>query len=171
MARNYVLIVFLWTGMYGHAFAGLTDSALIKQGSDVVLEATLINVKSIGPGAVVDAIEKGSEGIPPTAVAVFKIDRVVKGEFTKLKEGGPTKFEQSKEALHEGNVLKIATFDLIDPAEEIDKGWFSVAVADLAKTLDFRLGENVASAKKYKIFLDRVKDQPDSFIMVNAEPM
>ncbi len=163
------LTILLLSSSYG--FAGLKDSALIKQGSDVVLEATLLQVKAIGPGTVVDAIEKDSEAMPPTAVVLFKIDRVVKGEFTKRKVGGPSKFQQGKEALHQANILKMATLDFTDPTEELDKGWFSVAVADMATSFGIRLGEDVAGKKRFKISLDHVKDRPDSFVMVNAEPL
>ena len=160
-----VLFLFVFTGPIQ---AGIRDSALFVKGADIVLKGKIIGIKTIGPGAVVDAVEKNAEASHPTAVVQFKIDRVVKGEFTKFKEGGPAKLEQLNQALRDKNILKVATLDFTDPEKETEKGWFSVAVNDPQKTFGINSWENLPESK-YRIYLERVENQSDSYIMVDAK--
>lgn len=163
----FALFVFL-VGIVGHSHAGVRDSALFVQGADVVLKGTLIGIKAIEPGAVVDAVEKGNGEFTPTAEVLFKIDRVVKGEYTKFKVGGPAKLDQLNQALRDKNILKVATLDFTDPDRSTEKGWFSVAVKDPQKTFGIDSWEDLPQSK-YRIYLERVDDQPDSYIMVDAK--
>ena len=170
--KNYIvtsafltLFLFVFTGLVQ---AGIKDSSLFVKGADIILKGKAIGIKAIAPGTVVDAVEKNAEASHPTAVIQFKIDRVVKGEYTKFKEGGPAKLEQLNQALRDKNILKVATLDFTDPEKETEKGWFSVAVKDPQKTFGIDSWEKLPDSE-YRIYLDRVEKRSDSYIMVDVK--
>ena len=98
------------------SFIGTSEASLFRREYDVVLDATPIHVKPIESGVPIDAIEQELETSGEAkAIVLFKINRVIRGEFTMLKRGGPSKLEQFQRALNDKNILKVATLNFEDP--------------------------------------------------------
>ena len=150
------------------SFFGSSEASLFRREYDVVLDATPIYVKPVTSGVTVDAIEQELETLgEPKAVVLFKINRVILGEFTLLKNGGPSKLEQLQQALQDKNILKAATLNFEDPEKTTVKSWLNIAVADPFKAFGFesRVPENA----RYRICLKRVPKRSDTYIMVKSQ--
>lgn len=138
---------------------------------DVILTASPLSVKSIEPGVAVDAIEKGAiEDGSADKVVVFDIDAVKKGKFTKVREGGPSKMEQAKDALKEFDLLKVLALDFDDPDDWIEKRWLSIAVKNPNDSFGITDWDRPEGGR-HKIYLKRLADDPDSYIMTASEPL
>ncbi|MBI4430358.1 MAG: hypothetical protein HY587_01430 [Candidatus Omnitrophica bacterium] len=135
---------------------------------DVVLDATPIYVKPIESGETVDAIEQELETSgKPAAVVLFKINRVILGEFTLLKRGGPSKLEQFQQALQDKDILKVATLNFEDPEKTAPKGWLNIAVSDPFKT--FGIESAAPKDRRYRICLKRIPERPDTYVLVKSQ--
>ena len=138
-----------------------------RQEPDVVVLASPIRVKELQPKAVVDAIENPEHAEEPKALVLFKIDRILRGTLPKTKLGGPSKWEQAKEAVQDKSYFKLLGSDYTDSERIIDKEWLSVAVADPAKTFAISSWEN-PGGKQYQIRLRPVPGKTGSYVMVES---
>lgn len=144
--------------------------ALFSSGDyDVVLEATPFKVKGVTGESVVDVVEEGFDqtGLD-SAVVLFKIEKVLIGKFTQMRAGGPSKFQQMKDAVRDQDFWKLVKSDFTDPGELIDQKWISIAVADPEKTFGFPTWGSPVN-QPYKLYLKRVPDQANSYILVRNE--
>ncbi len=135
---------------------------------DIVILASPIRVKPLQARAVVDAIENPKNSAEPTAMIVFKIERVLKGTIPKIKAGGESKWEQTSKAFGDHDYLKLITSDFSNPDLLVDKGWLSVAVADPARTFQISSWENPGT-QRYKIRLKPVPERPGSYVLVESQ--
>ena len=139
--------------------AGVSDA-------DVVLRVTPVRVKAIQPGSSVDVIESTPDTASwPTAVGVFRVERVLKGEFNRVPVGGASPFEQLVEAGKKKEFLKLLTLDTHDPNELRDQEWVSVAVFNPFETFGIKDWENPEGGKG-KLYLKRSPDRKDSYIFM-----
>ncbi|HTL47830.1 MAG TPA: hypothetical protein VL688_07180 [Verrucomicrobiae bacterium] len=133
---------------------------------DAVLRVTPIRVKPIEKGASIDAIEQKLENEGwPTAVVVFRVDKVVSGEFNKVKVRNASRWDQAREAGKNKNILKILTLDFDKPEEIQDQEWISVAVTNPIESFGIHSWEQ-PEKKSGRIYLKRVPEQPGTFVMV-----
>jgi len=141
----------------------------LRKNADVVLDATPFLVKNFEIKSVVDAIESEPEnaGIPK-AVVEFKINRILKGDFTKVKTGGPSRFAQAKDAAHKHQFFKIAVMDFSNPDREVEKEWMNIAVRDPMASFGISDWENPGKGN-FKIYLKRLPDDPASYIMIGSQ--
>ena len=144
--------------------------ALFSSGNfDVILEATPFKVKGITSESVVDVVEEGLDQVGfDSAVVSFKIDKVVRGEFTKVKFAGPSRFQQMKDAAHDRDFWKIIKSDFSDPNELVDQKLISIAVQDPVKTFGFASWSDTGN-KRYKLYLQRVAKQANTYVLVKSE--
>ncbi|MDD5217859.1 MAG: hypothetical protein PHN49_08855 [Candidatus Omnitrophica bacterium] len=164
------MVVFLSVGILFPVLLRAEDNPRpLKKNADVVLDATPFLVKPFEIKSVVDAIEGEPEkaGIPK-AVVEFKINRVLKGDFTKVKTGGPSRFAQAQDAAQKHQFLKIATLDFSNPDREVEKEWMSIAVRDPMASFGISDWENPAKGR-FKVYLKRLPDDPASYIMIGSQ--
>lgn len=151
--------------------ARLSESrALFSSGDyDVVLEATPFKVKGVTGESVVDAVEEGFDkaGLD-SAVVLFKVEQVLVGKFTQVRAGGPSKFQQMKDAASDGDFWKIVKSDFVDPNELVEQKWISIAVTDPEKTFHFPTWGSPVD-QSYKLYLKRMPDQANSYTLVKNE--
>jgi len=136
---------------------------------DVVLSAVPFKVTKINQNSVVDAVEDGAQrpGVAE-AVVLFEIERVIRGEFTKVRAGGPTKIEQARQAVQKKDLLQVLTLDFSDPDEEYEKPWVSVAVSDPDDSFGIEDWDN-PEGKLCRLYLKRLPDRDASYVMVRSE--
>lgn len=159
---------FVIMGVILFLMSGLVSGCLHRgdAGADIVLQVTPVRVKPIQSGSSVDVIENAQEhGSWPTAVGVFRVERVLKGEFNRAPVGGDSKFEQLKAAGKKKDLLKILTMDTYDPNELRDQEWVSVAVFNPFETFGIKDWENPEGGKG-KLYLKRTPGQKDSYILM-----
>ena len=161
----------------GSLHAGTTPSAILSVPPkplkvNVVLDVTPICVKALKAGKAVDALEKLPEALGPSArVVVFRINRVLRGELSKLKNRELSLWDQAQDAASEKNILKLVTMDFHRPAEEgIDRTSFSMIVQDPDASFGIREGDE-SSQQRYRISLARVHKNPDSYVLVKNEKL
>ena len=144
--------------------------ALFPSGnSDVILEATPFKVKGITSESVVDVVEEGLDQVGfDSAVVSFKIDKVSKGEFTKVKFAGPSKFQQMKDAARDRDFWKIIKSDFSDPNGLVDQKLISVAVQNPVKTFGFNSWSDTGN-KRYRLYLQLVPKQINTYVLVKNE--
>ena len=138
---------------------------------DVILNASITRVKPMKPGMAVDAVEATSangEEMIPLAVVVFRVDTVIRGEFVK-RLGGPTRYEQAREAVADKNILKILTADFKDPDTLVQKSTLSVAVEDPEQL--FGIVRAPDPNQKYRIYLKHSDGAPNSYILTHSKPL
>ena len=136
---------------------------------DVILEATPFKVKGITSGSVVDVVEEGLDQVGfDSAVVSFKIEKVLRGEFTKVKFAGPSRFQQMKDAARDRDFWKIIKSDFSDPNELVDQKLISIAVQDPVKTFGFNSWSDPGN-KRYKLYLQRVAKQANTYVLVKNE--
>lgn len=136
---------------------------------DIVLEATPFKVKGITSESVVDAVEAGfAEAGFDSAIVMFKVDKVLTGELAQVKAGGPSRFQQMKDAIRDRDYWKLIKSDFTDPNELIDQKWLSIAVQDPKKTFGFP-SWGTPIEERYKLYLKRDPEQPNSYILVKNQ--
>jgi hypothetical protein len=171
MNKNKVCFIFLISGIIFSSCAQVSDKRALfsSQDHDVVLEATPFKVKGITGESVVDAVEEGFEepGFD-SAVVLFKIEKVLSGEFSQMRAGGPSKFQQMKDAARDGDFWKLVKSDFTDPDEMVDQKWVSIAVSDPKTTFGFPTWGSPVD-EPYKLYLKRQPDQPHSYILVKSQ--
>ena len=142
------------------------DPEIAKKEADVVLLATPIRVKKLEPGAQVDAIEHAPERMAyAEAVVMFKVEDVLKGEYTKIQTATPSKWEQAKDAAKDKNIWKILTLDFSEPEREETKQFLSVAVIHPRDTFDITAWDSPPK-RHYRIYLQRQPQNPKSYILL-----
>lgn len=149
--------------------AAASSRQLFKE-ADVVLHVTPMRVRPIDRGASVDAVEGDLSRLPfAEAVVSFKVERVMKGQWT-TKLGGAGHLDQMSEAVRKKEVLKILTLDFTDPNEQVDKGWISVAVEDPGKTFGINHWD-APETRGLKLYFKRLPDDKDSLILTGVIPL
>lgn len=134
---------------------------------DVVLEAVPIRARVFETSAVVDAIESEPEKMGlAKAVVLFRVEKVLRGDFTKVEKGGPSKFQQIRDVVSSRDVFKLLS--LSDPRQTVEKGWISIAVENPESSFGIVSWEK-PERRKYKLYLKRVPEHPDSYIFVKGE--
>lgn len=136
---------------------------------DLGVDAVAVRVKSLGSKTVIDAVENDPESrAHPQAVVSFRILRVFRGELGTMTVGGPSKYEQMKEAAQEREILKLVTLDFENPEEEVEQEWLKIAVRSPMETFGIREWDN-PGGKEIKLYLKRLPERPDSYILVRAK--
>jgi len=160
-------LILILAGLSLTGFSGCLSSRHAA-GKDVVLLVTPLRVKPIEAGASLDAIEGMTpETLWPTAVAVFKVDRVLKGQFNRTRAGGPSEWQQLADHAKKKNVLGLLTLDTQDPDEMHDQEWVSVAVHNPFLAFGIREEDWMSPPeKKGKLYLKRVGETAGSFELV-----
>ncbi len=110
------------------------------------------------------------EKTPGRYKVLFHIDKVVKGEFSKSKLGGPSALEQAKDAAKNKEILKLLTLDFSNPEDEVDKELLSVAVYDPETSFGINASDS-PSKTKHKLYLKRMDEDADSFILIYSMAM
>ncbi len=141
--------------------------------ANVTLIAVPVRAKSIKARGTINALEKPASEMPPAWTAVvFRVERVVRGEFKTPKDQEITLMDQMKDAAGDKNFLKLLTMDFERPPEDgTDKGWLSMAVVDPYASFGIRENEMASVRKRYKLFLARVHKDPDSYVLVKSEKL
>lgn len=140
---------------------------------DVVLFATPIAVRAPTSETAIDALERSPDVMGSTwKVVVFRIERVVKGNFKPLRvKKGPSAMDQAKEASKEKNILKLLTMDFERPDETPQgKNCFSMAVVDPAASLGLQESETFPK-QSYRISLSLIQKNPESYVLVKSEKL
>lgn len=133
---------------------------------DTLFSARLIRIKDFQPDMAVDVIEEDPTRVQfISAVGVFRIERVLKGEMPMVRAGGPSRADQLKEAAEDRNLLSLLTLDVQDPDALIEKPWLSLAVGSATRTFDVTDRENLPQARYY-LFLNTLSERPGSFQLV-----
>ncbi|MBN1688563.1 MAG: hypothetical protein JW893_05645 [Candidatus Omnitrophica bacterium] len=163
----YSMLGLVMTGMLSacSSFSKGSESEKV----DVVAKVIPLQVKHLSSQTPFDVmekalLEKGWGG----AVVLFEIEDVLKGEFDKVKVGGPSKMAQIREAAGNKNILALLTLDFDDPDEEVKKRWLTIAVEDPRETFGI---ENWEEPKRQSlmVYLSRLPEDRDSFILVRSE--
>lgn len=137
--------------------------------ADVILEVSPIGVSSLSGSSSVDVLGQDPQSFDEKAAVVqFKIEQVKKGEFTKVKAGGPSKFEQAKQAAKEGQVLKLLTLDFENPEDVSEKPWVTVAVANPFESFKILNWDNPGK-QRYRLYLKREEARADSYRLLQSE--
>lgn len=138
--------------------------------TDVILEVVPIKARSILAGGTVDALEKPPAEMPPVWTAVvFRIEKVLMGDFEKVVIEEPSLTDQMKKAVKEKEFWKFLIMDFERTDEEgTPKEWFTMAVSDPSTSFGIREGKET-SRKHYKISLARVHKNPDSYVLIKSE--
>lgn len=139
--------------------------------ADITLIAVPVRARSIKARGTINALEKPAAEMPPVWTAViFRVERIVSGDFKVPKGQEVTLLDQMKDAAGDKKFLKFLTMDFERPPEEgTDKGWLSMAVGDSYGSFGIREGEEPAGHPRYKLFLARIHKDPDSYILVKSE--
>ncbi len=147
-----------------------SQTKLLK--ATVVLDVTPIHVKPMKEGKSVDALEKLPEEMGTSAmIVVFRINRVLRGELSKLKNRELSLWDQAKSAADDKNILKLVTMDFHRPAEEgIDRTSFSMVVQDPYASFGVKEGEDFPK-QHYKISLALIHKNPDSYVLIKSEKL
>ena len=138
----------------------------------VVLDVTPIRVKPPKESKGVDALEKLPEELGPSAmIVVFRINRVLRGELSKLKNRELSLWDQAKDAADDKNIFKIITMDFHRPEEGgADRTSFSMVVANPYASFGIKEGEE-SPKQRYRISLARVHKNPDSYLLIKSEKL
>ncbi len=154
-----------------HAEEKNADGLTVYDASDydIGVIAVPIRVKALTPQAVIDAVENDPENrAHPQAVVSFLIKRTFRGHFGTIKLQGPSKYEQMKEAAKGRKMLKLLTLDFEEPEQEEEKQWLKIAVRNPIETFGIKSWDSPGK-DKMKLFLKKIPDQPDSYILVKVE--
>lgn len=166
--RPFLLFLFL-TSAIGLLGCSHTQNLSKTKQADVILEVSPIGVSSLSGSSSVDVLGQDPQSFDEKAAVVqFKIEQVKKGEFTKVKTGGPSKFEQAKQAAKDGRVLKLLTLDFDNPEDVSEKPWVTVAVANPFESFEILNWDNPGS-RKYRLYLKREETRADSYRLLQAE--
>ena len=151
-----------------HAEPGSAPEKKLK--ADVVLFATPIKVKALDAATPVEVLETSPENMGKASKAVlFRIDRVVRGNFKTITVPDPSVWEQAKNAAGDKSFLKLVTMDFERPSEGgTPKECFTMAVSDPLNSFGIKEGE-APSKQRYRISLARIHKDPDSYILVQSE--
>ncbi len=169
MTCRVIVFLLLASGAVFAAEEPVNPKVLFKA-ADVVLEVIPIKARPVNAGTVVDAVEgDASHMAVAEAMVTFKIRRVLKGKWDRIKAGGPSRLEQAHKALKDKNYAEILTLHFSDPNREIDKEWVSVAVEDPGKSFGITSWED-PEPKRSKIYLQRIPNRPDSYLLIGAVP-
>jgi hypothetical protein len=165
-----LLCVPLFAGETGSAQNSLKAAAKPLK-ADILLVATPIRAKSIMAGGTVNALEKPAGEMPPVWTAVvFRVERIVDGDFKIPQKEEISLWSQMKDSAEEKNILKLLIMDFERPDENgTDKEWLSMAVIDPYASFGIREGEEPAHRQRYKLSLARVHRDPDSYVLVKSE--
>ena len=138
--------------------------------ADVVLDVIPIRVKPLREGKGVDALERLPEEMGSlTMIVVFRVNRVLRGEFETTQTNDLSLWDQAKDAVGDKNILKLVTMDFHRPEEgPTQKTSFSMAVADPAASFGIKENETFPR-QRYRISLARVHKKPDSYLLVKSE--
>ena len=167
---KYGIAAFCVLGVCGPLHAETTIGAEKKLKADVVLFAVPIKVKALDAGTPVDALEASPETMGPTSKAVlFRIERIIRGNFKPLPGRVPSVWDQAKSAAGEKSFLKLVTMDFERPNEEgTPKVCFSMAVSNPSASFGIKDGAALPK-QRYKISLTRIHKDPDSYILIKME--
>jgi hypothetical protein len=177
MKKNWLLlgIVLLWVGpvhaeetVMERVAEGLASKPLK---ADVQLIAVPIRAKSILAGGTIQALERPASEMPPSwSAVIFRVERVVDGNFKVPQNQEISLLDQMKDAAEEKKILKLLTMNFEKPPEEgTDRGWLSMAVIDSYASFGIREGAISTERRRYKLSLARVHKDPDSFVLVKSE--
>ena len=164
-------IYFCWMILSaGLVFAGTGSEKSFK--TDVILDVVPIKARSILAGRAVDALEKPPAEMPAAWTAVvFRIERVLSGDFETVIVKEPSLRDQMKKAAEEKQFWKFLIMDFKKNDEEgTPKGWLTMAVVDPHASFGIREGE-APSRQHYKISLARVHKDPASYVLVKSEKL
>lgn len=137
---------------------------------DVVFRGTPISVREMKPGEPVDAVEGPLEDTGPRQLVVFKIERVMMGEFAKQRRGGPSRFDQMSKAIKDKEALDLVSFNFKNPADMLDRDKIRIAVKDSGATFGLTPGQEMAYFE-HKIYLKRISSSPEAFMFVKSVPV
>ncbi|MCB9799708.1 MAG: hypothetical protein H6757_02980 [Candidatus Omnitrophica bacterium] len=179
MKKTNVLYLVLGVMLFGLNSCSTVPSATLtsderenyRKSSDVILTAEPIKVTAIRVGQTIDAIEGSPEEIGlAQAVVLFRIERVLKGDFTKVKTGGASVTQQALQAIKQKEILKVLTLDFKDPDEIIQKEWLSIAVRDpeILFLIPVRMWDS-PRPEKFKLYLKRMPEDPSSYLFLGRE--
>ena len=141
--------------------------ALFKQ-ADVVLEVIPLRARPIESGASVDAVESDLSRLAlAEAVVSFKVRRVLKGEWKKVKVGGPSRMDQMGEAVRKKDYKKM--FGITDPNQEVEKSWVSIAVEDPGKAFGINQWD-APEPSRMKVYFKRLPENKDSLVLIGTLP-
>lgn len=142
-------------------------------GAEVVLVAIPIRARNIMAGGTVNALEKPAAEMPAAWTSVlFRVERILSGDFKAPKEQELTLWDQMKDASEDKDILKLLAMDFEKPDEEgTDKSWLSMAVVDPYASFGIRENEEPATRQRYKLFLARAHKDPDSFVLIKSEKL
>ncbi len=141
--------------------------------TDVVMIAVPIRARGIMAGGTINALEKPASEMPPVWTSVlFRVERVVEGEFKIPPSQEFSLWGQMKDAAGEKNILKLLTMDFEKPDDEgTDKGWLSMAVIDPESSFGIREGEAPSVRQRYQLSLARVHRDPDSYVLLGSKKL
>jgi len=144
------------------------EGVLTDEKSDVVLLAVPFKVSTVAHDDVIDAVEAESTGEGPrNMVVMFEIEKVIKGDFTRIEVGGPGKMAQAQQAVKSRNLWQILTLDFSDPDEEYEKKWASIAVRNPEQAFGIASWEKPGEVR-CKLFLKEVPEVSKSYYMVKS---
>ena len=141
----------------------VADDAAFRD-ADVILKVVPMTAKVLSRDTVIDVMEKAEPDQMErlNTVVVFKINKILKGEFTKIRRGGPSRLKQAQQAMTRGKVLKLMTLDFTDPDEIIEKRWVNVAVENAFTRFQISDWEDPPD-QLFLLYLKRLPEQTDSF--------
>lgn len=157
--------VFFTSNLYAVKIFGFGDKDF-----DVSFVGTPISAHKLMPGEAVDAITKGVEPYSDMDVVVFQINRVMIGEFPKIKRGGPSRFDQAQEALQEKRILDVVGLNFKDPNQEMDRETIRIAVEDAGQSFGITVGEPMQYFQ-HKIYLKQMSKKSKTYYFVKSTPI
>lgn len=137
---------------------------------DVIFLGTPISVHGMKPGEPVDAIEGSPEDGSARDLVVFKIERVILGEFATQRRGGPSRFEQMSTAMKNKEVMDVIGFNFKNPEDQIAREKIRIAVKNSGVTFGLTPGEDLAYFE-HKIYLKRISSKPEVFVFIKSQPV
>lgn len=137
---------------------------------DIAFIGLPVSVRTLGIQDTADAYEKSEDGTDPLHLVTFKIERVLVGEFKKMRRGGPSRYDQMTEAMKNKEVLDVVGFNFKNPEDEIERDTLRIAVQDAGSTFGLLPGEPLAYFQ-HKIYLKRLSKKSETFLFLKSEPL
>lgn len=162
-------VVFLVVYFFSVPFTAFSALAA-KPRADVVLLVAPVSVRFPEAGRTVDALEKQPEEMGASwQLVVFRIERVLKGNFKTFKAKEPSLWNQMKDAVDDKNIIKLVAMDFERPSDEpVEKNILSMAVVDPEASFGIT-GEALPQKQLFKIGLAMIQREPKSYVMVSNE--
>ena len=154
----------------GEAQAKFLGFSAKEKEYDVLFRGTPVGVHVMGAKESADAVEGSPRDQSVRDLVVFKIDRVMKGEFAKTKRGGASRIDQAINAAKKSEVMDVVGLNFKNPADLVEKELVRIAVKDAGATFGLTPGEGVPNTK-FAIYLKRTSSKPESFLFIKSQPI